>query len=147
MMKPSQLWALWDDSCYGSIKHLLSAVHQNPAGASGGERNHKSAKHVHSRLRARLGQAKIETGTAILFNAKQLQRQMSVTRDTRFCEWLGGEEEDLLLDVDDEEVNGPDEFDQIDLSCGIDTISDELLFASGEEELGVVDGGPCLVIL
>jgi hypothetical protein len=130
MMKPSQLWALWDDSCYGSIKHLLSAVHQNPAGASGGERNHKSAKHVHSRLRARLGQAKIETGTAILFNAKQLQRQMSVTRDTRFCKWLchlgkagnhgrdgavnqledilavnqGGEEEDLLLDVDDEEV-------------------------------------------
>jgi hypothetical protein len=88
MMKPSELWALCDDSCYGSIKHVLSALHRNPAGASGGERNHKSAEHVHSRLRSRLGQAKIETGTATLFNAKQLHRQMSVTRDTPFCKWL-----------------------------------------------------------
>lgn len=48
MMKPSELWTLCDDSDYSHIKHLLSAVHRNPAGASGGERNHKSAKHVHS---------------------------------------------------------------------------------------------------
>ena len=169
MMKPSELWALCDDSCYGSIKHALSALHRNPPGASGGERNHKSAKHVHSRLRARLGQAKIETGTAILFNAKQLQRKMSVTRDTRFCKWLcrlgmagnnhgldaaaneledllavnqeGQVDDHLILDVDEDEVNGTDEFDQIDLSGGIDTIVDELLFVCGEE-LDEVNAGP-----
>ena len=90
MMKPLELWTLCDDSDYGgSIKHLLSAVHCNPARASGGERNHKSAKHgVHSRLRARLGSAKVESGTAIHFNAKQLLRQMQTTRDTGICKWL-----------------------------------------------------------
>ncbi len=88
MMKPSELWTLCDDSEYSAIKHPLSAVHQNAAGASGGERNHKSAKQVHSRLRARLGAAKVETGTAIHFNAKQLDRQMATTRNTRFCKWL-----------------------------------------------------------
>jgi hypothetical protein len=55
-MKPSELWTLCDDCDYGAIKHVLSAVHQNTTGASGGERNHKSAKHVNSKLRACLGQ-------------------------------------------------------------------------------------------
>jgi hypothetical protein len=160
MMKPSELWALCDDSSYGAIKYVLSAIHQNPAGASGGERNHKAAKHVHSRLRARLGQAKVETGTAILFNAKQLHRKMTVTRETPFCKWLSrlgtaanrdvinpanqpeendqeGGEDDL---VGDDEVDGHDhEFDQIDLSDGISTIADELLFVN--EELDVVVEG------
>ena len=78
-----------DDSDNSSIKDLLSAVHRNPAGSSGRERNHKSAKHVHSRLRARLGAAKVETGTAIHFNAKQLLRKMdTTTRSSRFCKWL-----------------------------------------------------------
>lgn len=55
MMKPSELRMLSDDSDYSSIKHLLFAVHCNHvAGASGGERNHKLAKHVHSCLCARL---------------------------------------------------------------------------------------------
>jgi hypothetical protein len=35
MMKPSELWTLCDDSCYGAIKSSLSAIHRNPAGASG----------------------------------------------------------------------------------------------------------------
>jgi len=55
MMKPSELRMLSGDSYYtSSIKHLLSAVHRNVAGASGGERNHKSAKLVHSCMCARL---------------------------------------------------------------------------------------------
>ena len=54
MMKPSELRMLSDDSYYSSIKHLLSAVHRNVAGASGGERNHKLAKLVHSCMCARL---------------------------------------------------------------------------------------------
>jgi hypothetical protein len=72
MMKPSELWTLCNDSDYSSIKHLLSVVHPNPAGASEGEQNHKSAKHVSSHLHARLGAAKMETGTVIQFNSKQL---------------------------------------------------------------------------
>ena len=38
MMKLSELWTLCNnDSEFCAIKHLLSAVHCNPAGASGGE--------------------------------------------------------------------------------------------------------------
>ena len=70
MMKPAELWTLCNDADYGNIKHLLSALHRNPPGASGGKRNHKSAKHVHSRIRARLGTTRVESGTAIHFNAK-----------------------------------------------------------------------------
>jgi hypothetical protein len=67
--KPSKLWTLCNDSDYSAIKHLLSAVHRNPAGASGGERNNKSAKQVHSRLRARLGTSNnVETGTLPFFS-------------------------------------------------------------------------------
>jgi hypothetical protein len=68
--KPSELWTLCDDSCYGSIKGSLLALHKNSTRASGGERNHKAGKHVHNRSRTQLGQAKIEMKTAILFNAK-----------------------------------------------------------------------------
>jgi hypothetical protein len=47
-LKPSELWTLCDDSCYDSIKGPLSALHKNPAGASGGKRNHKVGKRIHS---------------------------------------------------------------------------------------------------
>jgi hypothetical protein len=43
-----ELWTLCDDSCYGSIKGPLSALHKNLAGASGGEGNHKAGKRVHN---------------------------------------------------------------------------------------------------
>ncbi len=38
--------------------------------------------------RAQLGKHKIETGTAVLFNLKQLGRQITTTRNTKFCKWL-----------------------------------------------------------
>ncbi len=74
MAKPQDLWALADESTYPNMKNLLSAMHKNPTGTSAGERNHKSAKRVHSRNRARLGASKVEIGTTIVFNAKHLQR-------------------------------------------------------------------------
>jgi hypothetical protein len=86
--KLSELWTLSDDHYYGAINGRLSTLHKNPTGASGGERNHKAAKRVHSRSRARLGKHKIETETAILFNSKQLNRQIASTRDTKFYKWL-----------------------------------------------------------
>jgi hypothetical protein len=86
--KPLELWMLCDDSCYGSIKGPLSALHKNPARASEGERNHKAGKRVHSRSCAWLGQAKIETRTAILFNMKQLDYRITATQDTTFYKRL-----------------------------------------------------------
>ena len=85
---PSELWTLSNKHYYGVIKGCLSTLHKNPTGASGGERNHKAAKHIHSRSRARLGKHKIETGTAIMFNLKQLDHHIATTRDTKFCKWL-----------------------------------------------------------
>jgi hypothetical protein len=73
LAKPQDLWALADDSTYPNMKNLLSAMHKNPTGAR--ERNHKSAKRVHNCNRAHLGANKVEIGTAIVFNAKQLQRR------------------------------------------------------------------------
>ena len=152
-MKPSELWTLCDDSEYGSIKHLLCAVHRNPAGASGGERNHKAAKYVHRALRVRLGQANIERGTAILFNAKQLNRQLAVTRDSKFCKWmaqlgcnptLAAAEEEIISVSDEgddifgsEEENGnfDEEFNQVDVSSGVDNIADCELFPVEDYEI------------
>jgi hypothetical protein len=53
--KPSELWTLCDDSCYGFIKGPLYVLHRNPAGASWGERDHKAAKRFHSHSRDQLG--------------------------------------------------------------------------------------------
>ena len=69
---PSGLWTFSDDHYYDAIKGHLSALHNNPTGANMGEHNHKVAKRIHSQSRVRLGKHKIETGTAILFNSKQL---------------------------------------------------------------------------
>ncbi len=134
--KPSELWTLCDDSCYGSIKGLLSALHKNPIGANGGERNHKAGKHVHSRSCARLGQAKIETGTAILLNAKQLDCRIAATQDTKFYKWLQqlgadnrNDAEKEPLDEEEDAAGGCiEEFDRLDISGGIDGIADEDLF-------------------
>ena len=86
--KPSELWTLSYDHYYGAIKGRLSALHKNPTRASEGERNHKATKRIHNCSRARLGKHKIKTGTAILFNSKQLDRQIATTKDTKFCKWL-----------------------------------------------------------
>ena len=161
-MMPSELWTLCDDNYYGTIKLPISAIHRNPAGASGGERNHKAANRVHSRSRARMGNARIETGTAILFNAKQLDRQRAASRDGRFCKWLrhvgnvleDDEEDDsddndsdaIVVDgaagKDDDPITDSDcdeEFDCIDVSGGVDAITDGDLFVEVEVELDPVD--------
>ncbi|CAK9221855.1 unnamed protein product [Sphagnum troendelagicum] len=134
--KPSELWTLCDDWCYGSIKGPLSALHKNLAKASGGKCNHKAGKCVHSRSCARLGQAKIKTGTAILFNTKQLDRQIAATRDTKFCKWLqqlgvdnGDAAEEEPLDKEEDAAGGCiEEFDRLDISGDIDGIANEDLF-------------------
>ncbi len=134
--KPSKLWTLCDDSCYGSIKGSLSPLHKNSIRASGGERNHKAGKRVHSRSHARLGQAKIETGVAIMFNTKQLDRWIATTRDMKFCKWLQQLNADSGDDVEEEPLNKEEdaiggyieEFDRLDISSNINDIVDEDFF-------------------
>ena len=92
----------------------------------------------HSRSRARLGKHKIETGTAILFNSKQLDRQIATTRDTKLCKWLqklcpdSGYEVELEEDPNEDEDGGVggniDEFDRIDISEGVDDMHDEDIY-------------------
>ena len=97
---------------------------------------------IHSRSRARLGKHKIETGTTILFNSKQLDRQIATTRDTKLCKCLqqlcpgSGYEVELEVDPVDEDEDGGggsiDEFDHVDISEGVDGMHDEDIF-KGEE--------------
>jgi len=152
LAKSEDLWALADDSTYPNMKNLLSAMHKNPTGASVGERNHKSAKRVHSRNRARLGASKVEIGTAIVFNAKQLQRRQSVMRNKRFLRWLskiGTIENDLqAFDEEDEEDEEDeqegdledflDEFVDVNILAGVEQVQDDMLFDIEEE---VIDQG------
>ena len=149
--KPADLWSLSDDTRYGSLKVFLSALHRNPAGAAGGERNHKAAKRVHSRHRVRLGATRIESGTAILFNSRQLERSLSVSREIPFCRWLkrlctdeddngGAKNEDEggegVGDAGDEaageEEGFEDDFERLDLSRGSEGIEDSSLFDDEE---------------
>jgi hypothetical protein len=126
---------LCDDSCYDSIKGPLLALHINLAGANGGECNHKVGKCVHSCSCARLGQAKIEIRTAILF-AKQLDHQIAITQDTKVCKWLQqldvDNEDDAKeepLDKEEDATGGCiEEFDRFDISSGIDDITNKDLF-------------------
>ena len=72
-----------------------------------------------------MGKHKIETETATLFNAKQLDRQIATTRDTKLCKWLqhvyndSGYEVELEEDPLDEDEDGGggniDEFDRVDI--------------------------------
>ena len=88
-------------------------------------------------------QHKIETGTVILFNSKQLDRQIATTRGIKFCKWLqqlrfgSGYEAELEEDPVDEDEDGGggggiDEFGQVDISKGVDGMHDEDIFEAEE---------------
>ncbi len=135
LAKPEDLWALADDSTYPNMKNLLSAMHKNPTGASVGERNHKSAKRVHSRNRARLGASKVEIGTAIMFNAKQLQRRQSVMRNRRFLRWLSKIDtiENDLQAFDEEDEEDEEDEQEGDLEDFLDEFVDVNILAGVEQ--------------
>ena len=88
-------------------------------------------------------QHKIETGTANMFNSKQLDHQIAITRDTKFCKWLqqlcpdSGYEVELEEDRVDEDKDGGgggsiDEFYHVDISKGVDGMHDEDMFEAEE---------------
>ncbi len=156
LAKPQDLWALADDSTYPNMKNLLSTMHKNPTGASAGERNHKSTKRIHNHNRARLGASKVEIGTTIMFNGKQLQRRQSVTHNDQFLRWLskiGTTENNLqAFDKEDEEDEEDeqkdeqegdledflDEFVDVNILVGVEQVQDNMLFDVEEE---VIDQG------
>jgi hypothetical protein len=142
---PQHMWALADDSVYSHLKKPLLAIHKMPTGASVGERNHKSANRVHSRNQSRLAAGKVEAGTAIVFNAQQLTRRASVGRNGLFVRWLrklgadaadvarideeNNEQEDRAEDAQESNLDDHlDEFNEIDLSDGLNRFGDEMLF-------------------
>jgi hypothetical protein len=114
---------------------------------------------VHRELRARLGQANIERGTAILFNSKQLHRQLAVTRDSKFCNLMlqlgstnnlaletaaGAKEEittaaeggdDIFVDPNNNIDENLDEFIHVDVSGRVATIADSELFPNDKSGL------------
>ncbi|CAM6018776.1 unnamed protein product [Sphagnum balticum] len=152
LAKPQDLWALADDLTYLNMKNLLSTMHKNPTGASAGERNHKSAKRVHSHNWARLGANKVEIGIIIVFNAKQLQQRQSIMCNGRFLRWLskiGTTENDLQAfneedkEDDEDEQEGDledflDEFVDVNILAGVEQVQDDMLFDVEEE---VIDQG------
>ena len=84
----------------------------------------------------------MKTGTAILFNLKQLDRQIATTRDAKFCKWLqqlcpdSRYEAELGEDPVNEDEDGGDgsidEFDRVDISEGVDGMHDEDIFMAEE---------------
>ena len=87
-------------------------------------------------MRARLGKANIESGTAILFNAKQLDRKLNVI-DCKFCNWMTqlGSRDNHPVDADnaagdDNDEDNADDFNRIDVSGGVGTIAEGELFPS-----------------
>lgn len=116
---------------------------KNPTRTNGNERNHKGTKRFHNHSQAQLSKYKIETGTAILFNSKELDRQISTTRNTKICIWLhqlclksgfGAQLEEKTFD--ENEYDGGDsidEFDCIDISEDVDGIHDEYNFKTKEK--------------
>jgi hypothetical protein len=117
--------------------------------ASAGERNHKSANRVHSCTRSRLATGKVEAGTAIVFNAQQLTQRASVERNSPFVQWLrklgtnaahaaqineeNDEQEDREEDAQESKLDDHlDEFNDIDLSDGLNRFGDEMLFDTDE---------------
>ena len=77
-----------------------------------------------------------------MFNLKQLDRQIAITRDTKFCKWLQQlcpdsryevELEENPVDKDKDGGGGSiDEFDHVDISEGVDGMHDEDMFEAEE---------------
>jgi hypothetical protein len=85
---PQDMWGLSDERQYGHLRLPLMRLHASPVGATSCERNHKTANRVHSSTRNRLAAPQVEMGTAIAFNARQLENKKSTTWDCKFLKWL-----------------------------------------------------------
>jgi hypothetical protein len=68
------------DENFDVMAKFLVKVHNNPSGAVGGERNHKTNNRVRSELRVRLRRDKCEKQVSVTYNAAQLSRTIGKKR-------------------------------------------------------------------
>ena len=93
-----------------------------------------------------------------MFNSKQLDCQIAIMRDTKFCKWLqqlcleSGYEAELEEDPVDQDEHGGggsiDEFDRVDISEDVDDMHDEDIFEGEEvmDENNIYEGGSLSVV-
>ena len=79
-LKPALVWVQVDDHVMRDLTNVLVQVHSDPAGAVGGEQNHKANNRVRTKQRVRLGLGKCEKQVAIAYNSAQLKRSLAKGR-------------------------------------------------------------------
>lgn len=109
------------------------------------ERNHAARKRVHSLTRVRLLQHKVESGTAIALNGKQMERRVGISRDDHFSMWWSGlgrrqhGAEPEVEDLDEEEEEMAQDICEFDrVGSGGNHIDDSDLFETEILEEGTV---------
>ncbi|KAJ1330751.1 hypothetical protein BSLG_009203 [Batrachochytrium salamandrivorans] len=114
-MKPGLIWAQMDEQQYQHLAPVLVKLHGNPAGAVGGERNHKTTKRVQS---------------------QQLENKRSGSFITKLAAL--GSEQAALFDDESEDENFDDDFRDANIGLGADHVLDEFLYEEVLEEESVV---------
>lgn len=76
---PRLLWGQ-ADAQFAELARTMVEIFQAPASAAGIERNHKMNKQVHTALRSRLGNGKVEKQVAIAHNEQQHKRPLKQKR-------------------------------------------------------------------
>ena len=137
-LKPSLIWAQVDEHELSDLAHVLVQVHGNPAGAVGGERNHKTNNRVRSKQRVRLGVGKCEKQVGIAFNSLQLRRSLAKKRIDSYTALLSatGETEEQLrrrVDIQVDEEEEEEEQEEDDIGQG------EFRVRDGDEAWGVLN--------
>jgi hypothetical protein len=105
-LKPFYIWAQVDDRDMVDLARVLVRVHSNPAGAVGGERNHKTNNRVRTKQRVRLGTSKCEKQVAIAYNSSQLKRTLAKRRVDPYTAMLaetGSADQDVEVEPEQEE--------------------------------------------
>jgi hypothetical protein len=87
-LNPALSSAQVDSQEYQNLAPTLVQIHGSPAGAVGGERNHKTGKRVLSKQRVRLKRNDVERQVAISFNSSQLERKFSKKRSKTIVDYL-----------------------------------------------------------
>jgi hypothetical protein len=98
------------DENFDVMAMFLAKVHNNPSGAVGGERNHKSNNRVRSKLRVRLRRDKCEKQVSVSYNAAQLSRTIGKTRLGDFVPQLATTGwSDIVIALPDDEATFDDD--------------------------------------
>ncbi|KAH6581341.1 hypothetical protein BASA50_001450 [Batrachochytrium salamandrivorans] len=139
-MKPGLIWAQMDEQQYQHLAPVLVKLHGNPAGAVGGERNHKTTKRVQSQQRVRLKHGKVEKQVSIAYNSAIMERTVENKRSGSFITKLAalGSEQAALFDDESEDENFDDDFRDANIGLGADHVLDEFLYEEVLEEESVV---------